>query len=275
MEQTLTLTDYMCQYNRGDIDRKELEGLIFKYILDNYLRFKPKGWNREDWVDYLCWLYPRMSRAIEKYSDKGTSFDAYISSLIHWSTREYQSRQADNTVFERSFWQASTADLMTLSEEPEYPETPPVLTGVKNSRHLLILILKCYYSVSDDFVKRAAPLAGVKAEKLQRLIDELRRIRLVRDQEIRDLKARIACQYYRCISFEDRMAAAPEESAHRAEMEARLAKAKKRLARMRKRLEGIQKEATNKEIAKVMGIPKGTIDSSMYALKWKWKTFKG
>jgi hypothetical protein len=165
--------------------------------------------------------------------------------------------------------------MMTLSEEPEYSEEPAAVKPVKNPRQILMLILKCYYSASDDFIQRAAPLAGVEAERLHLLVDELRRMRLGRDQEIRDLKARIACQYYRCISFEDRMLAAPENSAHRAEMTARLEKARKRLNCMRKRLKGMRKEATNKEISKVTGIPKGTIDSSIYALKWKWKTFQG
>jgi hypothetical protein len=275
MEQTLTLADYMRQYTQGTIDRKKLEELIFRYILDNQRRFKPAGWEQDEWVDYLCWLYPRMCRAIDKYSDTRAPFDAYVSALINWSSREYRSRQLDHAVFEYSFWQANTSDMMTLSEEPEYPEKKATLEAVTNPRHMLVLILKCYYSVSDDFINRTAPLTGIKAETLRRFVDELRRKRLNRDQEIRDLRARIACQHYRCISFESRMRAAPEDSAHRAEMETRLEKARKRLVRMRKRLKNTRREATNKEISEVTGIPKGSIDSSIHALKWKWKTFKG
>jgi DNA-directed RNA polymerase specialized sigma24 family protein len=265
----------MRQYTTGTIDRKEFEGLIFKHILDHHQRFKPHGWKWDDWLDYLCWLYPRLHRAIERYVNKGVSFDAYIAALLRWAAREYRSKKADRAVFEYSFWHANTTDMMTLSEEPEYPETTAVHKPIKNARHLLILILKCYYSASDDFIARAAPLAGIDPKTLCRLIDELRSMRLVRDQDIRDLKARIACQYYRCISFEYRMQAAPENSAHRAEMESRLKKARKRLARMRKHLKAMRKEATNKEVAQVMGVSKGTVDSSMHILKWKWKTFKG
>ncbi|MDR0389593.1 MAG: hypothetical protein LBH73_05940 [Spirochaetaceae bacterium] len=275
MKQTLALTEYMRQYVEGTIDRKELEGLIFKYILRNHQLYKPRKWEWDDWVDYLSWIYPRVHRAIERYSVKGGSFDAYMTTLMRWSTKEYQSRQADHAIFEYSFWQASATDMMALSAEPDYAEAPVIRKTINNPRQMLMLILKCYYSVSDDFIRRAAPLAGVEAETLYRLVEKLRRMHLIHDQAKQGLRAHIACQYYRCISFENRMRAAPEGSSHKAEMEVRLEKAKERLARMRNRLKHMRKGASNSEIARILGIPKSTVDSSVYFLRWKWKTFKG
>jgi transcriptional regulator of aromatic amino acid metabolism len=50
-------------------------------------------------------------------------------------------------------------------------------------------------------------------------------------------------------------------------MEKSLAGARKRLIAMREHLESMRIEAPNWQIANIIGVPKGTIDSSLYALK--------
>ncbi|QQO11119.1 hypothetical protein [Breznakiella homolactica] len=271
MQYPLTLTEYMNQYTRGFINRKQLEDNIFRFILENARRFNVPRWNQEDYTDYLCWLYPRICRAIENYTDRGSSFDAYIGSLIRWSAREYRSKEADHSALEQAYWNARTMDMVTLNEEPAYPEIQIPFKTVPNPRQVLILLLKCYYFVSDDFIERVAPAIKVDKIILKKLIEKLRQIRAVRDGEIMGLRERIFNQYYRCISFEERMKAAPEGSAHRENMRDRLQKGRKRLASMRKRLAGMRTEPSNRQVAEVLGVPKGTVDSNLYALKEKWK----
>ena len=83
----LPLNDLREQYIGGQINRKEFEGHIFEFLLDHYKRFHLFGHDRDAFTDYLCWLYPRLSRAIDAYKEVGASFDAYIGSIVRWSSK--------------------------------------------------------------------------------------------------------------------------------------------------------------------------------------------
>jgi DNA-directed RNA polymerase specialized sigma24 family protein len=41
---------------------------------------------------------------------------------------------------------------------------------------------------------------------------------------------------------------------------------------MRRRLRSIRLDPSNRQVAEVLGVPKGTIDSNLYAVKSKWRT---
>jgi DNA-directed RNA polymerase specialized sigma24 family protein len=271
MQEMLPLSTLFKQYTLGILRKKELEGLIFQYILEHYQHFHLYKWNKDECADYLCWLYPRLSRAIENYRETGSSFDAYIRSIVHWSAREYRFREADHHITEYACWDAQAMDMMACGPEPEYSENPPVFKPVPNPRQVLILLLKSYYFISEDFISRIAPAIGVKKEKLLLLIDELRKRRLERDEEIRTLQERIHTQYYRCLTLTKRINAAPEGSVFRERMEQCRDRAKIRLEKMRKRLAAIRLEASNRQVAEVLGVPKGTVDSNLHAIKSKWK----
>jgi hypothetical protein len=82
----------MHRYMQGILDKKNFETIIFKLIFNNYHYFHLNS-NEEERMDYLGWLYPRLTRAIDAYHDTGSSFDVYLSSTIYWGFREYRSAE--------------------------------------------------------------------------------------------------------------------------------------------------------------------------------------
>jgi hypothetical protein len=271
MPESLPLSVLFNEYHTGIMDKKQLEGQIFQFILDNHQRFRLFKWDREDCIDYLCWLYPRLSKAIDKYQERGTSsFDAYIGALVYYSSREYRFRERDHHISEHVCWKEKANDLLVRSNEPVYLEKKPLYEPVSNPQQILILLLKSYYFVSDDFILRIAPAVGIEKEILKEMIDTLRTIRMEKEEKIQGLKERIYSQFYRCIAFERRMNAAPEGSALQEKMRERLYRARHRLVSMRKRLSAMRLDATNRQIADILGVPKGTIDSALYFTKLKY-----
>ncbi|MDR2630220.1 MAG: hypothetical protein LBC60_04790 [Spirochaetaceae bacterium] len=267
----LPLNELFENYRSGILDKKQLEGQIFQFILDNYKQFHLLQWEKEDCIDYLCWLYPRISKAIDKYQEMGTSFDAYIGALVYYSSREYRFRETDHYFSEDSWWKEKANELSVRNAEPEYPEIPSAYKPVSNPQQILVLLLKSYHFASDDFISRVAPAIGIETEKLKGMVDELRILRLDKEEQIQGLKERIHCQFYRCISFERRMLAAPQDSIFQKKIQERLNRARIRLESMRKRLSTMRFEATNRQIAIVLGVPKGTVDSTLHAAKIKYK----
>jgi hypothetical protein len=175
---------------------------------------------------------------------------------------------------ESACWDARTTDMMVCSSESEYAEEDDeeperILPPVSNPRQVLVLLLKSYYYVSEDFISRIAPAIGIETEKLTKMIDLLRKRRLERDEHIRELRERLHSQYYRCITFERRLLAAAEGSSREAAMRRCLTKSKQRLTAIRNRLRTIRLDATNRQVAEILGVPKGTIDSSLFAVKLK------
>jgi hypothetical protein len=283
MQDLLSLDNLFKEYSRGNLDKRYFEELIFKSVVADYQRYHPSDWNREECIDFLCWLYPRISRSIDNYRDIGASFDAYIGTLIRCSVKEYRSREADHRVTEYSAWTVHSSELLprnmvdgmsVFEAEPEYGGGTAA-TLVSNPRQILILLLKSYYFVSDDFAARVAPIIGMEKETVKNLLDRLRKQRVRRDEAIRSLQERIHCQFYRCITYESRLRATSEDLACHAKMKARLERARLRLAAMKKRLAGIRMDATNQQISELLGVSKGAVDSSLHALRIRCERRRG
>ncbi|GHV77751.1 hypothetical protein AGMMS49942_25720 [Spirochaetia bacterium] len=275
INESFPLTNLLNRYSLGNISKKDLEGHIYQFILDNDQQFHPYGWNRDDYMDYICWLYPRISAAIDNYRDTGASFDAYINSLVRWCSKEYRTREADHQTAEYACWKAKAQDDAACAEEEEvYPEPEPVFDAVNNPRQILVLLLKSYHYVSADFLERISPALNMDPKKLGELVEGLRKLRLDREEEIRGLQERIHSQFYRCIIFEKKLKKVAPNSGRYENLQRCLVRGQKRLASMRKRLTGMKTGASNRQVAEILDSKKGTIDAHLSAIKAKWTQFR-
>ena len=256
-------------YKKGRIDRKELEGKLFMYIRGNPRRFCLSLFKIYTRDDFISWLYPRLSRAIDHYTEQGSSFEAYITTMVRLSAKEYSLRKKEHKIIEKTWWNAKALEMEAAEEEPEYPDDTPIPGKVRNPRQVLMLLLKSYYYLSDDHINRLAPALGLKNDELYRMVDDLRLLRVEREEIINGLKERIHGQFYRCLAFERRLQSAAHYSAHWYKMKHSLETARKRLASMRRRLCAMRVEASNDQVAGIMGVAKGTVDSNLYAVRRK------
>jgi DNA-directed RNA polymerase specialized sigma24 family protein len=275
-----SLNELFSQLKNGKIKQVELEGQLYYYFFNNQEKTCLCHWKRDEYEDYISWFYPYIKKAINTYSEKGSSFEAYINKFMKNSSREYRVRVTTQSVTEYSAWYARIPELYTREEAPEYwhdkEENPltAILTeqnGRTEKRRILALILKCYYYVSDDFIDRIANKIEMDIGELREMINKIREIRQKKDDALYFMKERIYCQYYRCIVFEKRLLFIQENTAAYEKLKLRLEKAKLRLERMRKRITLIRTEATNEQVAQVIGVKKGTIDSSLHKLRIKLK----
>jgi biotin operon repressor len=269
MHNFLPLHKLLNQYHLGTLSKRELEGLIFQHIQDRFERFHFYKWSKDDFMDFLCWFYSRISRAIDNYRDTGSSFDAYIGALLRWSAKEYHTKETEHRIIESACWKARALEMAVCEDEPPYLEPAPVFDPVSNPRQVLSLLLKSYHYVSEDFLTRIAPAVGISKEKLGHLIEELRKQRMQREGEIWELQERVFTQYYRCISFEKRLRVAPEDSTRHRKMKRCLERGRKRLESMRRRLAALKTDASNRQVAEILGVAKGTVDSNIYTVKSK------
>ena len=263
------LTELYRLYLAGDLPKKSFEGMIFQHLLGNFDQFRLFCGNRDSWNDFLSWLYPRIVRAIDLYRDLGSSFDAYITRLINSSAKEFRCREADHNTTEYTCWRARAEDNLLLENEPEYLEGNKSVSipGDINPRQILFLLLKSYFFVSDDYVKRVSLAIGMNPGLILGIIDELRQRRAKKEAAIMSLRERIHCQHYRCLAYQKRVLNAQPGTDYHERMKYRLERAQKRYHSMKKRLGGMRMSASNRMIADVLGVPRGTVDSSLFAIK--------
>ena len=257
------------QYIGGKIEKNEAEGKMFRWLLNNFGRFNLFEGSKDNWEEFLSWLYPRFAKAIDQYKDTGSSFDAYINGLIYNAAKEYRLRANDHYLTEFACWKARAEELLLRENEPEYLESDTTFfipEGIR-PKQILFLLLKSYHSVSDEIVDKAAKIIGIDRKKLVKLLDEVKMLRFAHEEKILDLRERLHSQYYRCLAYQRRLMKSQPGTDYNEKMKQRLERARKRYRTMKKRLSSMRVTASNRLIAGILGVPKGTVDSAIFALK--------
>ena len=271
MQNSFSLNDLYTRYAAGLLKKKEFEGAIFKSIQENVRRFGLVGWNKEDSDDYISSLYQRISQAISAYQETGSSFETYIGAMVRLTAKEFRSRQMRGYLEEDAAWLTQLPDIYACESELEYHDhiTPETEAPIKlnNPRQLLILILKCCSHVSTDFMEKVSPQLGIEAKVLGEMIDYLKEQRKKREMEIATLREKINRQFYHCILLEKKLQVITGDSAVAQRLKNQLEQGRDKLSKIRKRLTRRRIDPSNFQIAKLLGISKGTVDSVLYNLR--------
>lgn len=264
-------------YIRGEASRDALEGGIFRFIRDHPWRFKLGRWDPEDREEFIADLYPAIKKAIDRYQDRGATFDAYFGTIVRWSSISYRIKRKEERAMEAAYWNqrvAETANDPEAEYRAEYrdedyrgDEEPRRPDPAKKRRQVLALTLKCCVHVSDDFCERIAAKLSLDAVYLKQKMDAARALVAQRVKRYDDLEERAAAQFYRSLVLKARIAASVEGSARKEKYQRSLAIARRRIGLYREEAARIRLEASNKEVAEVLGVPKGTIDASIFFLK--------
>jgi hypothetical protein len=274
MQELLTLNELYENYTAGLIKKEVLEGVIFSKIKKNTRQFGLSGWNREERDDFISSLYPRISRAINKYRETGSSFEIYINTLVRLSAKEYCANAARSYGKETAAWITQIPDMYVGENEAEYDEhlcaeeeKAEKPEKLKNPRQLLILILKCCNHVSADFLEKVSPQLDIEPETLHTMIDRLKKQREKRTMEISLMRERVSSQLYRCIFYQKELKAMTEDNIAAQRLRKQLEEGRIKLKKMRRRLTRAHLNPSNLQIAKLLGLSKGTVDSVLYNLR--------
>lgn len=271
MQNLLLLNDLYHDFLSGCLSKQKFEAAIFEAIRDDIHTLNPPGLTKHDYDDFISWLSFRIGRAISTYRDIGSSFDAYINAMVRMSAKEYRAQQVREYTEETAAWFTQLPDMFVGEDEPEYDKDASAEAGapeiLKNPRQVLILLLKCSSYISMEFLEKIAPRLGMEPDDLMKMIDALKRQREKRERVIEALQKRINHQFYRCIFMERVLHASVEETGLSMLMRTRLERGRERLAKMRERIAGMRLDPSNEQIAKLLGISKNTVDTTLYALR--------
>jgi len=237
------------------------------------------GWDEDACGDFYVFIHPRLIRLLHRFRDQGRPFESYLWAVLNWQLRNFaRDRRRD----ERR-WQVSLrVDPGALVSRAEYPADgaadlenltassafAPCLRSTADRRNFLFLVLKCSRLLDPERAPSLARLAGVTTQRLLSLASALRDLRGPREARQEIFRGRRNACYAAIRVLETEIASETDPE--------KLASLQERLRRMRRRMRvamdhmsRVALAPTNREIGRVLGVPKGTVDSGLFWLKRK------
>lgn len=290
---THTLTDAVLDFQSSG---RGLDTLLDRVAVFVYHYPKMRmGWNEDDCGEFFCYFYPKLRRLVERFEYRGRPFEVYLIITLKWQLRTYAGRKATEKLQGRvlgleSFWACDDSgdyapDSPSAHPDParqtidsrglEIPERARSVLKLGDDnrirdtatrKRVLYLALKSAAHLTESLIGRIAFLTGYDADWIYRLSEELKARIYSRRSRLLQLSEKRNCCFFRiyCLQEQLRLVA---EYALRAELARQLAGEEARLAYLLDEISRVPTDPTHREIAEVLGVPKGSVDSGLYYLK--------
>jgi hypothetical protein len=238
---------------------------IYRYPLQH------RGHDEDDCGEFYLFFYPRLLRCLARFRDQGKPFEWYLNAVLRWHWKAYCQRQRA----QRAGWLLAAApQLWEQPPEGDFaadaglgrPEQAGSLGGRADRRRLLLVALKNVHTLPDESLGLLSRLSGVPEAWLELTVDRLRQRLFAREVRLHALYAR----RNRCFAalLRDEQALRWEsEPSRRAELLLRIEGLRQRLTRSQARIRRTPLCPTNRDIAALTDIPKGSVDTSIYWLR--------
>lgn len=276
---------------------QQVTELVYRYPVGR------AGLSEEDSAEFLLRFYPRISGLIERYREQGATFESYLTASLRWQLRSFAATRAGERIRAVTATARDTACEITGHEPIGHPTDPvdPAERPASRSRvtphppatrrpahrptslaltprgpdgtrlsageaqRLLCLALKSRGAFAAGSLERFASMVGCTPGWLE---DRYHELRLV-TEELRAKRARLRARrdeaWFRLRCIETRiLQSIPSEVAALREQRERW---HHRYERARSLLERTPSGPTHAQIAAVLGLKKGTVDSSIYTIR--------
>jgi hypothetical protein len=242
------------------------------------------GWDEDACGEFYVFVHPRILRLVERFRSQGKPFESYLWAVLNWQVRNFARERAQR---ERA-WKVSlrmdagdagcamaeegcgTADAPGCLDASAIPRTDlaRAIRSPADRRNFLFLALKCSRQLDPARASAIAELAGVSASCLLDLVGTLRDMRTAREERLQRFTTRRNRAFAKILLLETELRNEVEAVKIEALRET-LRRARQRMRSSAERMARVGMSPTNREIAAVLDIPKGTVDSGLYWLKRK------
>jgi hypothetical protein len=131
---------------------------------------------------------------------------------------------------------------------------------------LLYLVLKCCRRLGPGELAAAAAATGVEPRRLTGMVEQLRAGLEPAERRLAILRERRNRAFSEARLLESEIAGGPDAGPAEA-LRLRLAAANRRMNTAVARMARVRRDPTNREVARVLGVPKGTVDCGLFWLK--------
>ena len=259
----------------------------------------------DDAANALLKYRGRILTIIDRFEDRGLPFDVYLASCLRYLARtvrrdrrrivERESvcvravvHEADPGIAESEGVEprgsAGNRHGVRYPEIGEYartskrrprakggfiPRCPAKTETAAYSSRLVFLAVKCAWEIDELGVARVAAAAGVGEDWLASAVDQARRSLVAERSRIDALVERRNASWAKQILFETRIVA-ETDPCRKTRLSVTLGRELARCEKIKAELGGIRPIVPNPVVARILGIPKGTVDSGLYYLRKRY-----
>jgi RNA polymerase sigma factor (sigma-70 family) len=267
------LTTRVLEYQRS---RDGLDGLVAD-LAPRVLSYPRRrfGWDEDACSEFYAWFHPRLLRVLGRFRDQGRPFESYLVSVLHWQARSFARRvRREEQAWAMGPRLAAVSAAGDATEDAavdaaparSVPPTPFSPLGDGDRRALLFLVLKCGHRLDPSSLAAAAAATGVASFRLAGLVEHLRAGREPAERRLEALRLRRNGAFSRARTLEHALARATDTAEAEA-LRRRLEAARRCLAAAAALMARVRCDPTNREVARALGVPKGTVDCGLFLLK--------
>ena len=294
------MTPAVVRYQRTGTGRRELFDRVGAYAY-RFPLWNGRQCDEDDCGEFYLFCRPRLQEAIDRFQDQGRPFEAYLRSVLTWQLSSYYRTKDRREAAWRlagtpALWDAEAAATAAGTPRtpeqstpdqgaPEHgaseqgaseqgaseqgapaaaPDAPSGLDDGATRRRVLFAVLKNCHRLPDTQVSAWAGLCD--RSDLPALIGRARQATAGSQRRWRRLRERSNRAFATARMIEGQLLAEPD--AERRQL------LKRRLRRVRGTATNAQAEMrvvrlgpSNRQIAQLLGIPKGTVDTGLFWLK--------
>jgi RNA polymerase sigma factor (sigma-70 family) len=279
---------------------RQLSARIYRYP-----RHRP-GLDEDDCGEFYIYFYPRLIRTVENFREQGKPFEHYLNAVLRWQLQSYLRRKnrdkrsralicrpafwdqpGERRAAEDSPWDDVPGKVppgeKQAKEDPRFPGVhfPDVPTaqapfpfmgpgGVMKTdsdrRRFLLMLLKNMQFLDARELEMGFSFCGYPADELAAITAKLKERLAGKEARLAFLRTRRNRAFFKLGLLEEELSVTPE-AAEKERLRACLVKTRATLRLAQQRLARTPRCPTNRDLAEVLDLPKGTVDTSLYWLK--------
>lgn len=281
-----TVTESILEWKNGTLSTEEVTRAVCIEAWQRLGRLE-----EDERGEFVLYFHRRIRGMIERYDPERGPFEAYLATSLKYQLRSFRARKARSRYrrampMDPEFWKSScsrprmvslpallpeerdgsrSAELL-MEAEAAYQRTDHRKHPEAFRRRLLFVALKCSPYASQETVAEMAQVLKIDAPWMEELSARLRERYSQRDQRRRKLMERqneIACSLY----VLRRELAAGVQQWRRQRVIQMIGELTKRARRLSREIDRIPQSVSNLEIARVLDIPKGSVDSGIFYVR--------
>ena len=218
--------------------------------------------------NFFCDFYPKIRKLILQFENRGYPFEAYLYTTLRWQVLSYKKKlgreRLERQLFTfEPFWDVHQEEPLYSEYSPSNLPKEPHSAFTTFRKRLIYVALRESEYLDHTLIEAIVEYTHIDRRWFLNCVMALRR--KVEDRKHRLEKARLyhnTCFYrYYIIQLQIQNCNSPAQTRlyHR-----ELLKVRRRLHRVSLQLQKMHIHPTNREIAEVLNIPKGSIDSGIY-----------
>lgn len=229
----------------------------------------------EDKGEFYLSFYNRIEGLIKNFSYKGVPFEALLNQTLKWHIKTFLAeKKNENKLMALNIQEEEVRIKEFLSNrwESQYVENPKVILKNKASRkRLLFLILMDSPNITDCELKRFSEISAYEYEWLIYLKDTLNNQLFNRSKRLTMLREKRNSTYIKMLYTQTKYTGESDPD-QKELLNNQIQRLKKRLEDTRFEISRVPCRPTHSEIAELLEVPKGTVDSGLYYFRKKYKT---